>query len=273
MKKHILTLNVEDVERRISKNFPQFVLDRRSYVQAGLDASWHCTRHEVDFEVPPSKLLNGLLAGSCAQCADETKRERRCAERLRLATDERLKLYAERHGPADAEVIRRWREGEQYQEIADDLGSTRNQVAYQIERFRRWVSTHSTSESSSSSVEAGRRLNRSIGERIRARRKQLGLSLRKLSKCMDGAISSMALNNYESGLRRPGIEEVTQLSEIFEVSPAWLLCLDDRPPPDERERELIRHFRRTDERGREMIFQLSTALVLNTEKAPDVPDP
>jgi transcriptional regulator with XRE-family HTH domain len=267
-----LSLNVENVERRIADIFPQFVLDRASYVQESEPARWHCTIHDVDFEVPASKLLKGVLAGICTHCQTDTWRERRRAKRSSLATDERLRLHEEQYGPDDVAVIRRWRDGEQYQEIADDIGSTKNQVAYQIERFRRWARADSTAEQPSP-AELAHQLNRQIGARIRERRKQLKLSLSKLSKRMDGAISSVALNNYENGLRRPGIEEVTQLSEIFEVSPAWLLCLDDRPPPNERERELIKHFRRTDKRGRELLLQLSSLLALNTEKAPDVPDP
>lgn len=194
-------------------------------------------------------MLHGTLAGICTQCRTEILSDRLRAKRSLIATDERLRLYEAQCEAQDLDVIRRWRDGAKYQEIADEFRSTKNQVAYQIERFRCWISTHSTSEPSSP-VEIGRRLNRSIGARIRTRRKQLGLSLRKLSERIDGAISSVALNNYEIGLRRPGIEEVMQLSAIFEVSPAWLLCIDDRPPPDEHERELIRHFRRTDERGR-----------------------
>lgn len=265
--------DIEEVERQISALFPHFQLDRSSYVQASLNAHWHCARHDVDFEASACKLLNGVLAGICPHCRTEILRDRLRAERSLIATDERLQLYAEQSGTRDLEVVRRWRDGEQYQEIADILGLTKNQVAMLINRFRRWACNSSPLKTSSSPVERMHQRNKRIGERIRQMRNQLGLSTRKLSQRMNGAISTMTLNNYELGHRRPGIEEATQLGELFGVSPAWLLGFDDRAPPDERERELIHHFRRTDERGRKMIFQLSTALVLNTEKAPDVPDP
>lgn len=268
------SLDVEEAERRISVLFPHFQLDRDSYVHAALNARWRCTRHDLDFEASARKMLEGVLAGICPHCRTEILLERRRAERSLIATDERLRLYAEQRGAQDLDVIRRWREADQYRDIGDALGLTLNQVTARVERFRHWASNSAPVKQPSSPVELAHQRNKRIGERIRQMRHQLNLSTRKLSKRMDGAISTVTLNNYELGLRRPGIEEAMQLCELFGVSPAWLLCIDDRPPPDERELELIRHFRRTDERGRETIFQLSTALAANTpEKAPDVPDP
>jgi transcriptional regulator with XRE-family HTH domain len=44
----------------------------------------------------------------------------------------------------------------------------------------------------------------------------------------DGAISASRLANYESGLRRPGIEEAEALARALgDVSAAWLLTLED----------------------------------------------
>jgi transcriptional regulator with XRE-family HTH domain len=273
MRSHYVTLDIEEVERRVMERFPQFTLDRGSYVQASKDSRWHCTRHDLDFVLPARKLLDGVLAGACEQCATEILRERRCEERSRLATDERLKQYEDLYSPSDVDVIRQWCSGAQYQEIADAAGLSKNQVAIRLERFRRWATKHTTSEQPSR-VEVVRRLNRQIGARIRATRKKRGWSVRELSSLMDKAISAMMLNQYESGIRRPGVEQAILLGELLEVSPAWILCLDEHPPPDDRERELIRHFRRTDERGRKLILQAASAiLAMSVEKVSDVPDP
>lgn len=72
-----------------------------------------------------------------------------------------------------------------------------------------------------------------IGERIRTARELCGLSHEALATLTDGAISASRLANYESGLRRPGIEEAEALGKALGgVSAAWLLDLENcgQPP-------------------------------------------
>lgn len=72
-----------------------------------------------------------------------------------------------------------------------------------------------------------------IGERIRTTRERCGLSHEALAALTDGAMSAPRLANYESGLRRPGIEEAEALAKALGgVSAAWLLTLEDcgHPP-------------------------------------------
>lgn len=72
-----------------------------------------------------------------------------------------------------------------------------------------------------------------IGERIRTARERCSLSYVALAALTDGAISASRLANYESGLRRPGIEEAEALAKALGgVSAAWLLNLEDcgNPP-------------------------------------------
>jgi transcriptional regulator with XRE-family HTH domain len=73
--------------------------------------------------------------------------------------------------------------------------------------------------------------NQQIGERIRTAREHYNLSHKALAALTDGAISASRLANYESGLRRPGIEEAEALARALgDVSAAWLLTLEDGSP-------------------------------------------
>ena len=72
--------------------------------------------------------------------------------------------------------------------------------------------------------------NLEIGERIRTARERCSLSHKALAALTDGAISASRLANYESGLRRPGIEEAEALAgALGDVSAAWLLTLESAP--------------------------------------------
>ena len=74
--------------------------------------------------------------------------------------------------------------------------------------------------------------NLRIGERIRTSRERYGLSHEALAALTDGQISASRLVNYESGLRRPGIEEAEALATAFrDVSAAWLLTLEGGSAP------------------------------------------
>jgi len=65
-----------------------------------------------------------------------------------------------------------------------------------------------------------------IGERIRAARKQSGLTIKALSD-RTGELKPARISNWEQGLRTPRPREVNMIAEILGVSPAYLLCLTD----------------------------------------------
>ncbi|MGV2880662.1 helix-turn-helix domain-containing protein [Pantoea vagans] len=61
-----------------------------------------------------------------------------------------------------------------------------------------------------------------IGERIKLKREELGLSQADLAK-LCGWPTASRLGNYESGSRRVSAEDATLLAEILKVTPAYLL--------------------------------------------------
>lgn len=100
-------------------------------------------------------------------------------------------------------------------------------------------------------------LTKRIGQRLRSARHEQKLSLADLS-ARTNSLSKSRISNYEQGIRRMGLEEAHELSvALGTVTPTYLLCLDDRGPLSDRELELIDHFRRTDERGRDTLLQLA----------------
>lgn len=100
-------------------------------------------------------------------------------------------------------------------------------------------------------------LTKRIGQRLRQARHAQGLSLAELSS-RTRSLSKSRISNYEQGIRRMGIEEAQELAAALgNVTPTYLLCLDDCGPLSARELELIDHFRRTDERGRETLLALA----------------
>lgn len=70
-------------------------------------------------------------------------------------------------------------------------------------------------------------LKEQIGHRIRTERKAKKLTQTKLGE-LAGNFSQSRVNNWEKGIRTPGIEEAKQLAVILDVSPSYLLCLSDR---------------------------------------------
>ena len=104
---------------------------------------------------------------------------------------------------------------------------------------------------------SGMTLNKQIGQRLRAARMAHKYSLSELAS-RTRTLSKSRISNYEQGIRRMGIEEAQELSEALDgVTPAYLLCLDDTSPLSEDEWRLIQRYRRTDERGRELVQQVA----------------
>lgn len=102
-------------------------------------------------------------------------------------------------------------------------------------------------------------LNKRIGQRLRDARHKQKLSLAALS-ARTNALSKSRISNYEQGIRRMGLEEAHELSiALGNVTPTYLLCLDDRGPFSDQELALVDYFRSTDQRGRETILALAAS--------------
>jgi SOS-response transcriptional repressor LexA len=74
-------------------------------------------------------------------------------------------------------------------------------------------------------------IKKMIGQRIQAERKAKGLTQAKLAE-LAGGLKQPRINNWEQGIRTPGAEEIKSLAKVLEVSPAFLMCLTDRKPPN-----------------------------------------
>lgn len=96
-----------------------------------------------------------------------------------------------------------------------------------------------------------------IGRRIKKARRDAGLTLKELGERLDWSISR--LSNYEQGRRTPGPGEALRLARATNVSPSWLLCLDNAGITDA-EREFLAAFRTADPAVQESIERLLSAL-------------
>jgi SOS-response transcriptional repressor LexA len=65
-----------------------------------------------------------------------------------------------------------------------------------------------------------------IGQRIQSARTDKGLTQAKLAE-LAGDFKQPRVNNWERGIRIPGPEEIKQLAQVLDVSPAFLMCLSD----------------------------------------------
>ncbi|KTD20116.1 LexA family protein [Legionella londiniensis] len=69
-------------------------------------------------------------------------------------------------------------------------------------------------------------IKKEIGKRIYESRKLKGLTLKALGE-LAGGLKQTRLTNWEQGVRSPGPEEIKQLAQALDVSPAYLMCLSD----------------------------------------------
>lgn len=69
-------------------------------------------------------------------------------------------------------------------------------------------------------------IKKEIGRRILEARKARGLTLKELGE-LAGNLKQTRLTNWEQGTRAPGPEEIKQLAQALDVSPAFLMCLSD----------------------------------------------
>lgn len=99
-----------------------------------------------------------------------------------------------------------------------------------------------------------------IGERIRLKRKECGLTQDELAKKL--GIKNSAVAKYENG-RIENIKRSTiqKMAEIFNCSPTYLLGLDERAPSDEfalsdLEKQIILAYRKSDPIDKEMVLRI-----------------
>jgi transcriptional regulator with XRE-family HTH domain len=117
-------------------------------------------------------------------------------------------------------------------------------------------------------------LTKRIGQRLRAARQALGLSLADVSS-RTGSLSKSRISNYEQGIRRMGLEEAQELAlALGTVTPTYLLCLDDKGPLSQDERYLVDRYRESDTRGRDTILKIAeTQSVYRVDSKGSEPEP
>ncbi|MDU4655376.1 MAG: helix-turn-helix domain-containing protein [Klebsiella oxytoca] len=113
--------------------------------------------------------------------------------------------------------------------------------------------------------------NLSIGERIRARRKDLNHTQRTLAKALK--ISHVSVSQWERDDSEPTGKNLFALSKILKCSPTWILFGDDEQAPDslpaeelpldDRHRELIELFDALPESEQDSQLELMRARVEN----------
>ncbi|WJV61037.1 helix-turn-helix domain-containing protein [Pectobacteriaceae bacterium C52] len=69
------------------------------------------------------------------------------------------------------------------------------------------------------------------GERIRARRKELGLTQRALAKIV--RVAHVTISQWETGDSEPGGKNLFSLSKSLQCSPTWILYGDEDQAPGE----------------------------------------
>ncbi|WP_274597012.1 helix-turn-helix domain-containing protein [Citrobacter sp. NCU1] len=116
--------------------------------------------------------------------------------------------------------------------------------------------------------------NMTIGERIRARRKELKHTQRTLAKALK--ISHVSVSQWERDDSEPTGKNLFSLSKVLQCSPTWILYGDEdkepdeytpeRPPLDERQQEMLDLFDALPESEQEAQLQQMRSRVMNFNK-------
>lgn len=70
------------------------------------------------------------------------------------------------------------------------------------------------------------------GERMRYRRKEIGLSAEKVAEKL--GVSPATIYRYEKGdIEKVPVDSLTDLAKILQVTPAYLMGWDDQPQPSQ----------------------------------------
>lgn len=109
-----------------------------------------------------------------------------------------------------------------------------------------------------------------VYERIKARRKELGLSADDLAEAL--GVSRATIYRYESAyIEKVPVSALDPLSKVLRCSPSYIMGWGSDEPaavparddsPDARERDLLSVFRRLDERGKRTVENAAQAALL-----------
>ena len=94
-----------------------------------------------------------------------------------------------------------------------------------------------------------------IGERIYYKRMELGMTMEELAS--KTGVQKSAVNKWEKGyVSNIKSGTIAKIAHAFDVSPVWLLGLeDDQQKQDEEEQRLLSMFRSMNDAGREYLLQ------------------
>lgn len=93
-----------------------------------------------------------------------------------------------------------------------------------------------------------------VGERIRQRRKELGLSQTELAK-RGGYTSKSDISKMENAGDEIGMNRVERIAEVLGVTPAYLLGWE-MPKPSASAMDIARAFEEADQETKEMVKRL-----------------
>lgn len=90
------------------------------------------------------------------------------------------------------------------------------------------------------------------GRRLRRAREAKNLKLAELAALVDG-VGVSRISNYEQGLRLMRQPEAIKLAQVLDVSPAYLMCIDEDSKLPPKIKRLIEMYEAADSRGKKTI--------------------
>jgi transcriptional regulator with XRE-family HTH domain len=90
------------------------------------------------------------------------------------------------------------------------------------------------------------------GRRLKEARLKRKLKLREVCEQIPG-LEKTTLSNWENGIRLVSIEDAKKLAEVYKVSAAYLLTLEDAQT--QKEKVLLEYYRACDERGQATVLR------------------
>lgn len=107
-----------------------------------------------------------------------------------------------------------------------------------------------------------------IHETIRARRIDLGLTLKDVAKAL--GVSEGTVSRYESAnIQNMGIDKISNLAKVLKCSPGYLMGWEDEPQPEgfkieglnDSENHLMSNYRQLNKDGQSQLLQRSEELL------------
>lgn len=249
-------------EREVQRSHPHYVLVRESFEGVTYPAMWRCMLHDITFVYEASILCRPEKVG-CPGCREDRGRARRRKQLAESELNQHLERIKARFGDVYARIYAFRSAGWKETEIGEAVGISEPLVYYRLRKIRRFLDPQAQDSDTDSGAAAGSHaqhrqervamnedeltLTREIGQRLRYARCSLGLSLSQLSERTDGVLSKSRISNYEQGTRRMSLEAARALTgALGNVTPAYLLCLDDPMNLSADEIDLIETYRQID---------------------------